>query len=143
MEIKLQGHTAYKAQYHIVWITKYRRSLFGNQGLRNLMGMIIFDMVREMPGVEIKELNVQEDHVHMFVEVPPKYAVSGVVQKIKGGSSAKIRKKVAYLGKMRTKKDVLWSRGYFVSTVGIDEKVIERYVKFQGERDNGQMTLNL
>ena len=107
------------------------------------MGMIIRDMVKEMPGVEIKELNVQVDHVHMYVEIPPKYGVSDAVKKIKGGSSSKIRKKVEYLAKMKTRKDVLWSRGFFVSTVGINEKIIENYVKYQGAKDSGQITLKL
>ena len=107
------------------------------------MGMIIGDMVKEMPGVQIKELNVQVDHVHVYVEIPPKYSVSEVVKQFKGGSAAKIRDKVKYLAKMRTGKDVLWSRGYFVSTVGINEKVIENYVRYQGKVDGGQLTLDL
>jgi putative transposase len=107
------------------------------------MGMIIGDMVKEMPGVEIKELNVQIDHVHVYVEIPPKYSVAGVVKQLKGGSSAKIREKVEYLAKMRTRKDVLWSRGYFVSTVGINEKIIENYVRYQGKVDSGQLRLDL
>jgi len=94
-------------------------------------------------GVEIKELNVQIDHVHVYVEIPPKYSVAEVVKQMKGGSSAGIREKVQYLGKMRFGKDVLWARGYFVSTVGIDEKTIENYVKYQGKVDSGQLTLDL
>ena len=107
------------------------------------MGMIIKDMIKEMPGVEIKELNVQIDHVHVYIEIPPKYSVSEVVKQLKGGSAAKIREKVQYLAKMRTGKDVLWSRGYFVSTVGINEKIIENYVRYQGKSDSGQLTLDI
>lgn len=143
MEARLLGHTVYKTGYHIVWATKYRRRLFANKGLSKLMGMIIGDMVKEVPGVEIKELNVQIDHVHVYAEIPPKYSVSEVVKQLKGGSAAKIRDKVQYLSKMKTRKDVLWSRGYFVSTVGINEKVIENYVRYQGRVDGCQLTLDL
>ena len=96
-----------------------------------------------MPGCEIIEQNIQEEHIHILMVIPPKYAVSDVVGEIKQYTASKIRKKFAWLGKVYWKENVVWSRGYFVSTVGLDEKQISEYVKWQGDQDSGQAKLDL
>ena len=85
-----------------------------------------------MPGCEIIEQNIQEEHIHILMVIPPKYAVSDVVGEIEQYTASKIRKKFAWLGKVYWKENVVWSRGYFVSTVGLDEKQISEYEKWQG-----------
>ena len=142
MKFRLSGHGAYKTEYHVVWITKYRRKLF-NPGLASYLKKIIYEEAKIIPGVEIDEINVQEDHVHMMVEIPPKYSVSEVVRILKGGSARVIRQRIKYLSKMHTRKDEIWSPGYFVSTVGINENIIRNYVKHQRDRDSGQAKLDL
>ena len=73
-----------------------------------------------MPGVEIIEINMQIDHIHAIMIIPPKYAVSEVIGRIKGRSSSMLRKKFAWLGKVYWKENVVWSPGYFISTVGLN-----------------------
>jgi len=94
-----------------------------------------------MPGVEIVEINMQPDHIHALMIIPPKYAVSAVIGRIKGQSASKLRKKFAWLAKVYWKENVVWSRGYFVSTVGLNENQIIRYVRWQGSQDSGQAKL--
>lgn len=142
MEIRLSGHGAYRTEYHIVWITKYRRRIL-NPGVRGYISQLFPKIIKIMPGCEIIEQNIQEEHIHMLMVIPPKYAVSDVIGEIKQYTASKIRKKFAWLGKVYWKENVVWSPGYFVSTVGLDEKQITEYVKWQGDQDSGQAKLDL
>ena len=96
-----------------------------------------------MAGVQIVEKNVQVDHVHIILVIPPKYRVSDVVAEIKQYTAAWMRKKFAFMKKVYWKEQVLWSPGYFVSTVGINEKAIIKYVRWQQKQDSGQAKLEL
>jgi len=78
--------------------------------------------MRSLPGCEIIELNMLVDHIHMVIVVPPKYAVSAVIGQIKQFTASRLRGKFGWLGKVYWKERVVWSPGYFVSTVGLDEK---------------------
>jgi len=77
----------------------------------------------------------------MVMIIPPKYAVSDVIKRIKGVTSNKLRKKLDWLKKVYWKEGVVWSPGYFVSTIGIDEKEIIKYVRWQQSQDSGQAKL--
>ena len=96
-----------------------------------------------MPGVEIVEQNIQIDHIHTVIIIPPKYAVSEVVGRLKGQSFSELRKKYQWLAKVYWNENIVWSPGYFVSTVGIDEEKIIKYVKYQQAQDSGQMQFDL
>jgi len=96
-------------------------------------------ILRSMPGCEILTLNIQPDHIHMIMVIPPKYAVSEVIGKIKCQTASQLRKRFAWLGKVYWKENVLWSPSSFVSTVGVDEAMITKYVEWQGRQDSGQM----
>ena len=96
-----------------------------------------------MPGCEMIEVGMEVDHIHLIMIIPPKYAVSDVVGKLKGQTSSKLRKKFLWLGKVYWKENIVWSPGYFVSTVGVDEEQIRKYVRWQGRQDSGQIKLNL
>jgi len=87
--------------------------------------------MKEMPGCEIIKQNIQEEHIHILVVIPPKYALIDVVGEIKQYTASKIKKKFAWLEKVYWKGNVAWSPGYFVTTVGLDEKQISEYVKWQ------------
>ena len=91
-----------------------------------------------MPGCEIVSYNMQVDHIHMVMIIPPKYSVSEVVGRLKGQTASRLRKKFGWLKKVYWKENVVWSLGYFVSTVGIDEEKILQYVGWQGRQDSGQ-----
>ena len=142
MEVRKSNHSVFRVQYHIVWVTKYRLKLL-NPGLRDHLKKLLYRATKTMPGVEIQELNVQREHIHMMVVIPPKYAVSEVVGKMKAKTSSIFRNRYRLFKKVYREKDVMWSTGYFVSTVGIDEEIIKRYIKYQEALDSGQMKFYL
>ena len=98
-------------------------------------------MLRGMPGCEILQQNIQIDHIHMVMMIPPKYAVSEVIGKIKCWTAKELRKKFDWLGKVYWNENIVWSSGYFVATVGLDEQEILAYVKWQSRQDSGQAEL--
>jgi putative transposase len=100
-------------------------------------------VIEQLPGCEILKLNIQPDHIHMILVIPPKYAVATVVGKIKGMTSIELRKKFEWLRNHYFRENVLWSPGYFVSTVGIEEQKVLKYVEYQGRQDSGQAKLDL
>lgn len=137
MKIKVQAHVAYQTQYHVVWIPKYRHTVLV-EGVKQYLEKVFYSVLEERyPDVYISEQNIQVDHVHMLLEIPPKYAVSAVVGVLKGVSSRLMRKEFDYL-KIRRE---MWSVGYFVSTVGANEAVIRRYIRYQEKQDRGQAEL--
>ena len=142
MEVRKSNHSVYRLQYHVVWVVKYRLKLF-NPGLQNHIGKLLRQEARMMPGVEIQELNMQRDHLHMMMVIPPKYAISDVVGRLKQKSSSVFRNRYRLFKNVYGEKEVTWSTGYFVSTVGIDEHVIRNYIKYQEKLDSGQATLDL
>ena len=91
-----------------------------------------------MPGVILETYGSDLDHVHMVMEIPPKYSVSDVMGELKSRTSSIMRKKFEWLGKVYWKENILWSPGYFVSTVGTDEATIKKYVEMQGLQDEGE-----
>jgi len=96
-----------------------------------------------MPGCEVVKHNILVDHIHMVMVIPPKYAVSDVVGRIKGVTGSNLRKKFGWLEKVYWKENIVWSQGYFVSTVGVDEDKVLRYVEWQERQDSGQAKLEL
>ena len=142
MENRLSGHTVYRTEYHVVWIPKYRRKIL-NPGMDGYFRKLLPTILKQMPGVEVVELNVQVDHIHMVIIIPPRYSVSDVIGRLKGRSASKLRKRFAWLKEVYWKENILWSPGYFVSTVGLNEQSILRYVKWQGDQDSGQAKLDL
>ena len=142
MQNRLSSHTVYRTQYHIVFIPKYRRKIL-NPGVASYLSKLFPHVLRTMPGTEIVEQNIQIDHIHTVMIIPPKYAVSDVVGLMKGKTASELRKKFAWLKKVYWKENIVLSPGYFVSTVGIDEDIIIRYVRWQQSQDSGQTTLDL
>ena len=96
-----------------------------------------------MPGVEIQELNIQKEHVHLMMVIPPRYAVSEVVGRLKGKTSSIFRARYRLFKNVYKEQEVMWSPGYFVSTIGIDENIIRNYIKYQESLDTGQMKFDL
>jgi len=86
---------------------------------------------------------IQIDHIHTVMIIPPKYKVSEVISRIKAQTASKLRKKFSWLSKVYWKENIVWSPGYFVSTIGLDEKSILEYVRWQKTQDLGQAKLEL
>ena len=125
-------HTTWICKYHVVWIPKYRKKqLFGV--LRKEIAPVMKDLARQKE-CEILEGKLMPDHVHMLIAIPPKYSVSSVIGFIKGKTAIYIARN--FRGKKRNfVGESFWARGYFVSTVGIDEDTIRNYIKNQENED--------
>ncbi len=95
-----------------------------------------------MPGTTIETIGFDQDHLHMVMDIPPKYAIRDVMGALKSQSASALRRKFMWLSKVYWKENIVWSPGYFVSSVGADEATIRRYVEYQGHQDEGeQLTL--
>ena len=131
-----QSHVKWECKYHIVWCPKYRRKqLYGN--LRRRFGEIIHELCRQK-GVEVIEGHARPDHVHLCLSMPPKYSVSSIVGFLKGKSAIRLHKEFS---KAKSTGKHFWIRGYFVSTVGLNEKAVREYIKHQEETDKRQLNL--
>lgn len=99
-----------------------------------------------MDGVKILELGIDpkmRDHVHLVMVIPPRYSASDVVARLKAESASKLRVKFGWLEKVYWKENIVWTTGFFLSTVGVSDEVIKNYVKWQGRDDSGQNQLKL
>ncbi len=131
-DVRSLSHAVWECKYHIVWIPKYRKKTLYGQ-LRNYLGEVFRKLARQKES-EIVEGHLKLDHVHMLISVPPKYAVAQVVGFMKGKSAIHIAR--TFMGRERNfTGHHFWARGYFVSTIGKDEKVIQEYIKKQEEED--------
>ncbi len=142
MEIRLSGHSAYQTEYHIVWIPKYRYHVL-NPGVKAYLVKLFPKVMEELPGCEIVKYSIQTDHIHMVMIIPPKYAVSAVVGKIKGMTGSALRKKFGWMKLRYSRENVVWSPGYFVSTIGVERERILKYVEYQERQDSGQAKLEI
>ncbi len=134
------AHTTWNCKYHIVFAPKYRRrAIYGK--IRADIGRII-RMLCERKGVNIIEAELCPDHVHMLVEIPPKYSVADIVGYIKGKSSLMIFDRHANL-KYKYGNRHFWCRGYYVDTVGKNAKKIEEYIRHQLDEDKAGEQLTM
>ena len=140
MDYKKQGHSVYYTRYHLVIATKYRRKVLGD-GFGEYLKKLVIGIGRQMPEIEIIEVNTNMDHMHMLLSIPPKMSISEVVKEVKAKTGLYMRRKFPFLDKVYWGQGGIWSRGYFVSTVGIDEATIKKYIEMQGKEDSGQALL--
>ena len=134
------SHTRWNCKYHIVFSPKYRRrEIYGK--LRNDIGKIIRGLCKRK-GINIIEAECCVDHIHMLVEIPPKYSVAEVMGYIKGKSSLMIFDRHANL-KYKYGNRHFWCRGYFVDTVGKNKKRIEEYIRTQLQEDIAEDQISL
>ncbi|GHV18903.1 IS200/IS605 family transposase [Spirochaetia bacterium] len=129
---KSLSHSVWECKYHIVWIPKCRRKkLYGD--VAKYLGETFHELARQRERV-IVEGHLCPDHVHMLIEIPPKYSVAQVVGYIKGKSAISIAR--TFLGKKQNfTGENFWARGYYVSTVGRDEESIRKYIREQEAED--------
>ena len=126
------AHTKWLCKYHIVFAPKYRRKVINNQ-IRKDIGEILRELCR-YKGVELLEGHMMPDHIHMMVSIPPKYSVSSVMGYLKGKSALMIFERHANL-KYKYGNRHFWCEGYYVSTVGLNEETIRKYIREQEQRD--------
>lgn len=140
-EYQSLSHTKWDCKYHVVYIPKRRKKLLFGRLRRELGG--VFRELAEQKGCQIVEGHLMPDHVHMCISIPPKYSVSSVVGYLKGKSAIAIARR---FGRERNfTGEVFWARGYFVSTVGLDEAMVRAYIRNQEREDerHDQMKLGV
>lgn len=125
-------HVRWDCKYHLVFVPKYRKKVIYGR-LRKEMGLILRELFKQKD-VEIVEGHAMLDHVHICVSVPPKHSISSIVGFVKGKSAVLIHRRYLNRDQNFTGKH-FWSRGYFVSTVGINEEVIKAYIRNQEKRE--------
>ena len=130
---KKLSHTLYERKYYIVMCPKYRHRIFKDE-IAEYAKQQLYSLCRQKDLVEVLELNILADHIHLVVSIPPKYSVSAIMGYLKGKLSIRLFQKYERLGK-RYWGQHLWSRGYCVSTVGLDEDKIRKYVKWQEKKE--------
>lgn len=126
------AHTKWMCKYHIVFTPKYRRKIVFNQYRTSIRE--ILRQLCQYKGVEIHEGHVMPDHVHMLVSIPPKMSVSSFMGYLKGKSALMIFDQHANL-KYKFGNRHFWSVGYYVSTVGLNEATIKKYIQEQEQQD--------
>ena len=134
-------HSVWECKYHVVWIPKCRKKqLYG--GVAKYLGSIFHQLAKERES-RILEGHLRPDHVHMLIEIPPKYSVAQVVGYIKGKSAIAIARRFVGRQKNFTGQN-FWARGYYVTTVGRDEAAVRKYILAQEEEEDkrlGQLEL--
>ncbi len=134
------SHTRWECKYHIVWIPKYRKKAMYGQ-LRKHLGGVIRKLARQKES-NVIEGHLMSDHIHMLISIPPKYSVSQVIGYMKGKSAIHIAR--SYLGRRKNfTGQHFWARGYYVSTVGLDEDMVRSYIKKQEQEDQRLEQLNI
>jgi putative transposase len=132
-QFKRLAHSIYECKYHVVFCPKYRYRILRDE-VAEYTKQQIYRLCQQKDGVEVLELSIQPDHVHAVVSIPPKYAVSSVMGYMKGKLAIRLFDRYEKLGRRYWGRH-LWSRGYCVSTVGLDEEQIRKYVVWQEKRE--------
>ncbi len=127
------AHSLYECKYHIVFCPKYRYKILQSE-VANYVKQQIYRLSNEKNDVEVMEVNVQADHVHLVVSIPPKYAVSQYMGFLKGKLALRLFDRFPQLRKRYWGQHV-WSRGYCASTIGLDEERVRKYVKWQSDKE--------
>ncbi len=135
MGIRRTKHAVYDLKYHLVWIPKYRKNILDKEVSEYLK--VIFNKVAEEYEFRIDTMEVVEDHIHIFVEVPPRYSPARVVQIMKSISAREVFSQFPDLRKQLWAGE-LWNDGYFVRSVGdkVTADVIRKYIEYQTHEDD-------
>src|SRR4030042_6056439 len=135
MGIRRTKHAVYDLKYHLVWIPKYRKDILDKEVAEYVK--VIFSKIAEEYEFKIDTMEVMEDHVHVFVEVPPRYSPARVVQVMKNISAREVFKGYPDLRKQLWAGE-LWNDGYFVRSVGdkVTADIIRRYIEYQAHEDD-------
>ena len=127
------SHTVWECKYHVVWVPKNRRKVIYGQLRREVV--TVLRKLCEYKGVKILEGKACIDHIHLCISVPPKYALSTMVGYLKGKSAMVVFEKYSKV-KRNFKGHSFWARGYYISTVGLDEARVRKYIQDQEMNDS-------
>lgn len=138
---KRLSHTIRHCEYHIVWVPKYRYRVMDGK-IKEEVDLCVRDQSRPM-NCEVVELNVQSDHVHLIVPVPPKLAISECMGRLKSKTAIRVFSIYRDLRRKRYWGNHFWAQGYCVGTVGLDHEMIRQYVKWQEKQEQRQEEFRL
>ena len=133
---KRLSHSLYECKYHIVFCPKYRYRIL-KEAIGEYVTQLVYQLCKQKEQVEVLELNVRADHVHLVVEIPAKYALSEFMGYLKGKMALRLFQQYESLGRRYGGRH-LWARGYCVSTIGLDEEKIRKYVQWQEKQESKQ-----
>ena len=139
------SHCLYYCDYHMAITTKYRHQWL-NEGIFAYLQVKLTEIRKHYPLINFKTVNYdpkQTDHIHLLISIPPTTGVGSVVRVIKSNTSRELKQKFSFLKELYWGTDGIWSDGYFVSTVGVNEQTIKNYIENQGKEDSGQALLDL
>ena len=137
MRVTRLSHCVYHCRYHIVLVSKYRKKIF-NDGIFSYFKERAKEITDHYPIIVILEENHDKDHIHLLVSIPPTIAVGAAVRIIKSNLARELKRRFSFLKRSYYGSDGIWSDGYFVSTVGINEEQIRKYIDMQGKEDLGR-----
>ena len=137
MEFVHISHCVYFCDYHIVLVTKYRKAVF-NEGIFAYFEKKLAEITEHYPLIKFGAINHDKDHMHFLISIPPTMSVGKAVGIIKQNTAREMKQKFPFLKQVYWGSEGVWSDGYFVSTVGINEEVIKAYIESQGQKDTGQ-----
>jgi len=127
------SQTIWHCQYHIVWVPKYRFRILNGKVAAEVENCI--RAFSEQLGCEVIELNIQTDHVHLIVMVPPKVSISGYAGTVKGRTAIRVFNRFRKLKEKPYWGNHFWARGYCVDTIGLDSEMVRKYVKYQEQKE--------
>jgi len=130
------SHVLWCCQYHIIWVPKFRYRV-----LRGPVGEEVYNCIHVFAGrlgCKIIELNVQPDHVHLLVKVPPKVSISDLMGSVKGQTAIRVFKKFPYLRERPYWGNHFWANGYCVDTVGLDVEMLRKDIIYQERNERAQ-----
>ena len=137
IELIRLAHCIYHCEYHVVIVTKYRREIF-NQGVFAYIKIKLAEITDHYPQLKFRQVNHDKDHLHLLISIPPTMAVGKAVGIIKVNTARYLKQKFPLIKEVYWGTDAIWSEGYFVTTVGVNEAAIKKYIEEQGKKDLGQ-----
>ena len=141
-KLKKSACALYKTQYHIVCITRYRKKILVKDGKKYLR-VNLQEIRKYYPDRKFIEIGIDCDHVYLYMLIPPKYSVRNALETIKKNIIKSLREKFGFLKNVYWDGKGIWGKGYFVSTVGINEEIIKKYIEMQEKENAGQAQLEL
>lgn len=129
------NHCLYICQYHLVWIPRFRGRVMADTYIKAELKRI-FKLICRWKGFTLRVWRIGDEHIYLYLTIPPKHSISFAVAVLKGKSSAWIKKK-----NKKIPKGSFWARGYFVSTIGINEHALKKYIENQQHQQVEPLTL--
>jgi len=142
MRFRKSTHSVYNTQYHIVWTPGYRRRI-PVKGVKEYLEKLFKNMDGIDEDTRVRKVNVQVDHVHIIMVIPPRVSVASAVKYMKSLRGEKLKERFDFMNKAIYARGGIWSRGYCASTVRLNEKQVMDYVKYQYREDTGRLKLEL